>query len=427
MKVLFVNDSTSNPNWGDRAAAISMKKMIVESGGNISGSITEDELSFSTFQNNIPGEKDGTQQSYFREKLKLFIPPLFSKIRQKLITATEDDDIVPKRWEDFNIKLKQLLTKKDLYSDLLTNIEQSDLLVIHGDGCMKGNGRIPRSELFLTYVARRHFKKPVIIVNHTADFDHPDLYRMANEVYPLFNDVVFREPISVEKCRAMCNGRFAPDSAFLFSPMSLQKWLPVAQRPTYFGVWPDTAEFDPAKPYICIGGSSIFSYSGKPVKLINEFTALVEHISSIYAGQIVITVSDIIDQEVLRPVAQNIGLPIIGLNIPVQQAIDIVGNAEIYIGGRWHQTIFALSGGTPIIPLTSKTFMMNAWEQMLGITTPTFDSLDLDSEKKAIGLQVLNILEQGSELRNKLSIWAEKKHEECWGNVMYLKNMHLHN
>ena len=49
MKVLFINDSTSNSNWGDRAAAFSLKAMVAEAGASISGIITEEDLARTQF------------------------------------------------------------------------------------------------------------------------------------------------------------------------------------------------------------------------------------------------------------------------------------------------------------------------------------------------------------------------------------------
>lgn len=425
MKVLFINDSTSNPNWGDRAAAIALKIMISESDGNIIKTISEDELINSSFQDTPDEYKQNIPLHNTKETLKLFIPPLLLKIREKFITYRNrhiSEDIIPERWQDFEPHLNLLFTNKRLYSDLLNAIDDSDVIVIHGDGCMTGNGRIPRAELFLTYIAKKHFDKPVIIVNHTADFDHPELHKIAQKIYPLFDDVVFRDSISVGRCQTFCNGRYAPDSAFLFEPISFHDWLPVAQRPTYFDVWPDTAQFDPAKPYICIGGSSIYPYI-EQFDPINGFSALINHIITIYSGQIVLTMSDDNDRKIFRPIAKWFNLPLIGVPIPVQQAVDIIGNAEAYIGGRWHPSIFALRGGTPIIPISSITFKMQALTQMSGLTSPIFDALNLEQEKDAIGRQLMGYLEQGIELRNKLRSWAEKESEKSWDNVTYLKNL----
>jgi len=49
MRVLLINDSSSNPNWGDRAAAYSLRAMIEAVGGEITESVSELELGTSTF------------------------------------------------------------------------------------------------------------------------------------------------------------------------------------------------------------------------------------------------------------------------------------------------------------------------------------------------------------------------------------------
>jgi hypothetical protein len=49
LKVLFINDSTSSANWGDRAAGFSLKAMVVEAGAKISGIITEEDLDLTQF------------------------------------------------------------------------------------------------------------------------------------------------------------------------------------------------------------------------------------------------------------------------------------------------------------------------------------------------------------------------------------------
>jgi polysaccharide pyruvyl transferase WcaK-like protein len=426
MKVLFVNDSTSNPNWGDRAAAIALKQMIRASQCVVCKTIYEEELCGDCFSNKR--NNDGlVRESMLRKAVKLCVPPMIVKAREKLrsryrssiVGATCD---VPETWGDFPRVLELIHRNKDQCSDLLEAIAEADLMMIHGDGSMVGNERMARAELFLAYLAKTHFKKPVIIVNHTADFDHPNLQQIAQEVYPLFDDVVFRDSLSAERCRHFCNGRVAADSAFLFKPISMDSWLPVSQRPTFFDVWPDEAQFDPAEPYICIGGSSIYHYA-ESYDAERGFSQLINHIRSIYSGQIVLTASDARDQTIYRPIAKRLNLPLVGVSTPVQQAVDIVGNAQVYIGGRWHPSIFSLRGGTPVVPLSSLTFKMEALAEMAGLSSVVFDALDLEHEKSAIGRQLQSYLEQGQDLRDALSRWAEKESINSWENVAYLRSM----
>ena len=425
MKVLLVNDSTSNPNWGDRAAAIALKRLILESGGKIVGVLTEEYLKRSLFyKKRVIKEKNtnGVIQKFANNLL----PPVCTKLGKKIVSYLDskksmvESDLIPTKWEEFDRNYKQVLKEKNMFTALTRLMKNVDLMIIHGDGCMVGNTRIARALFFLTYIVKKEFNVEVIIVNHTADFEHPDLHRMAREIYALFDDVVYRDFISAEKCKGLCTGRTAADTAFLFKPMPVDNWALIACRWTYFDVWPDTARFDPETPYICIGGSSIFFYN-QDIDYLNAYYKLVHHLQSIYSGQIVLTVSDLRDQEIFRPIAENLDLPLIGLSTPVQQSVDVLGNAQAYIGGRWHPGIFALRGGTPIIPISSITFKMEALSRMAGLANIAFDSLKLEQEIKKIGEQLLAYLEQGNVLRKKLRNWAEDQSKDCWENVAYLK------
>jgi hypothetical protein len=180
-------------------------------------------------------------------------------------------------------------------------LDDIDIAVMHGDGCMVGHGILPRTELFLAYLLKTRFELPVIIVNHTIDLEDPVLRQMVENVYPMLDDVVLRDPLSVETCREFCDARFAADSAFAFMPASRESWTAIARRPTYADVWPDSAPFDSSSPYLCIGGSSIFglahgSYEGLRV----GYDALFAELARVYPGQIVLTASDMVDQDLFR-------------------------------------------------------------------------------------------------------------------------------
>jgi polysaccharide pyruvyl transferase WcaK-like protein len=424
MKVLFINDSTTNPNWGDRAAATSLMEMIGATGGRITRAVSEDELKRSTFgEDAVPIDAAGASRA--REIAKLYIPPVLLRVRRKALTHSGEPGpsrLIPERWEDFAQSAKVVLREQRYaWPDLLSAIASADVAVIHGDGAMVGNGILPRTDLFLAYLIKQHFGKAVIIVNHTADFDHPNLRCIAKEVYPLFDDVVFRDPMSAERCESFCAGRFAADTAFWFEPASRQDWTPLAGRPTYFDVWPNRAHFDPSEPYLCLGGSSLlWSPAWKPGEMVRDFMALTWHIQSVYSGQLVLTASDPAEQILFALVAEELNLPLVGVTTPLQQAVDIVGNADAYITGRWHPAIFALRGGVPVIALSAKTFKMQALMRMAGLPATTFDALDLAGNRDSIVGMLLDHLEGGSELRNRLRTWAVREATNSWNNVAYL-------
>lgn len=419
MKVLFVNDSTSNCNWGDRAAAISLKHMIAQYGGTICDAITEDALVHSSFRESLR-----ETPRVGAKIIRLLTPPVVWSVHRRLsqyLPERESEDIIPQRWDDFATHATLLLEQEHLYLKLLAGLRESEIIAIHGDGAMVGNPRIARAELFLAYLGKKYFKRSVILVNHTADFDHPVLREIAEHVYPMLDDVTFRDEISAERCQSICQGRYVPDSAFWFQPARREEWATLAQRPTYMDVWPDTAWFDPTQPYICVGGTSAFSYDGMPTGIIDDWAALIRHLRSVYQGQVILTVSDIVDQAIFRPIAAELQLPLISVNTPVQQAVDVLGNADAYIGGRWHPSIFSLRGGSPIVPITSKTFKMHALMEMAGLETRLYNPYDVATAKEAISSQLIDLLKQGEALRGKLRQWACGQAERCWSNVDYLK------
>ncbi len=423
VRVLLINDSLSNPNWGDRAAAVSLRRMIAEVGGEVAHFITERSLIFSTFAK-PQTYVDAPEEPKARNVLREFIPPVLLSIRRRLMgesTIDASSRLIPQSVDDFDRYLKNALTTPDQYGYLLQAISECDMAIVHGNGCMVGSGIIPRSELFISYLIMKHFDKPVSIVNHTVDFDTPVLKRMAQLVYPMFDDVVFRDIFSAERCE-FCNGRFAPDTAFIFEPAAKDEWKAVAGRSTYFDVWPDRGSFDPSTPYICVGGSSGYGFEASESPVFRGYSDLIRGVKQVYDGQIVLTASDLTDKELFRPLAEEHSLPLIGVRTPIQQVVDILGNAEAYVGGRWHPAIFALRGGVPLVPLSAKTFKMQALANMAGLKGPVFDVRGLSGQTEELCRRLEDLLAEGEQLRHRLKSWASHMADNSWDNVAYLSN-----
>lgn len=425
-RVFLVNDSTSNSNWGDRAAGFSLKRMIGDAGGSVSGCLTEHQLYHTQLGPASSPQPDFQEGLSARSLVKRLIPPLVLEMPRRAFPHVDSAPAqrhVPRTWGEFDSCAARALKYDEGWRWLLDAMARADLVLIHGDGAMVGNGIIPRTDLFVAYLAKKHLGKAVAIVNHTADFDHPALREMAENVYPLFDDVVFRDPVSVERCRDFATGRFAPDSAFWFDVMHPDDWRRIAGRPTYFDVWPAESDLDPSQPYICLGGSSGLRASRSLAELRAGYRALIEHLRSAYSGQIVLTASDVLDEAVLGPAALALSLPMVGVTTPVQQAVDLLGNAAAYIGGRWHPAIFALRGGAPVVPLSSKTFKMQALIEAAGLPSKPHDAIHPEVDMPALSASLAGLLEQGSALRQRLRAWGEQMAARSWENVSYLRQV----
>jgi polysaccharide pyruvyl transferase WcaK-like protein len=422
--MLFINDSASQRNWGDRAAAFSLRAMIEGLGGKIVHTISERDVHSSSFFE-PPIAPESPTPGTMKDALRPFIPPIVLQVRGRFVAgraSSRKAAVIPATWKDFEESAKTVLGRGNPWPALPAAIEECDLAIIHGDGSMVGNGLHPRTLLFLAYLIKRHFSKPVLMVNHTADFDDPSLLEMARHVYPLFDDIVFRDPMSVECWGTLGGGRFAADTGFWFAPHERAHWARVAGRPTYFDVWPDTSRFDPSAPYLCVGGSSIYGLATDIDGVIQQWTRFVQKLSSAYAHQVVLTASDPVDAEVFRPVAAALGLPLIGPSTPVQQAVDILGNADAYVGGRWHSGIFALRGGAPLVTLNAKTFKMRALAEMAGLPSSSLPAFDIDAKSDVIAEQLHVLLDQGEILRDRLRGWAEGMSENSWDNLRFLRD-----
>jgi polysaccharide pyruvyl transferase WcaK-like protein len=299
-------------------------------------------------------------------------------------------------------------------------LQDCDVVMIHGEGGLFGQQRESRMMLFIAYLAKQYFYKPVALVNQTSDLSDPVLHEMARNIYPMLDDIVFREPISALMCKDFSTGFVAADTGFAFEPSAQKAWTEVASKPGYFHYYPEkTGEFNPREPYVCIGGSSIYFRKDRPnYDPVAGFTKLCQTL--LEQTQVVLTASAQADLPIFEPIARTLHLPLIRPETPPQQALDLLAHASAYIGGRWHSSIFAFLGGTPVVPLGAHTFKVNSLFEQMEVEAQPFEALDLERECDGIVSLLNNYLAQGS-LRNTLRTRAKTLGELSWDNVRVLQ------
>lgn len=89
----------------------------------------------------------------------------------------------------------------------------------------------------------------------------------------------------------------------------------------------------------------------------------------------------------------------LGLNLPVAQGIDVLGNARVHVGGRWHPGIFAATGGTPLVGMGANTHKMATLMQQLHPDEPVFEARSLARHVDAIVSRAKAQVDAGSALR----------------------------
>ncbi|MBW2121983.1 MAG: polysaccharide pyruvyl transferase family protein [Deltaproteobacteria bacterium] len=430
MRVFFVGDNSDNPNWGCRSTSLALRRMVEESGGEIAHTLFWSRMG--KRDRYVPGKVPRLIEHLLgaavdsipraRGTVKLIARRAFGSTWDRISGA---HDTVPRSFAEFEPFAEKVI-KDEIFQPERRALEECDLVVINGEGSIYDTQRTGRMNLFIAYLAKRHFGKPCILVNHTADIGNECMAEMVSRVYPLLDDIVFREHLSAEKCSAFVRGdnsTLGADAAFTYRPAKNPAWSCVAAREGYFSVWPDSASgFNPLEPYVCVGGSSIYLRPDRPqYDPVPGFIALCEMLQK-KVGQVLLTAPCTTDEKIFRPISRELHLPLIGLATPTQQAVDILGHARAYVSGRWHPSIFALTGGTPIVTLTANTFKTDALNRQAGLEGQTFDALKLHEEIEPIVELTRTYVTQGEALRRRLRNRVRSLSKLAWRNVRYLRD-----
>ncbi|RUL87163.1 polysaccharide pyruvyl transferase family protein [Tautonia sociabilis] len=425
MKIYLVNDTSDHPNWGCRATTRALRRMIVEREGEITHTLFLERM-------------DQPERFVTSAAGRLFERAVWKAARQvpggprlaraaifgRLDRLYGVGDSIPRTLAQFRRHARHVMEGRCCRPEREA-LEACDLVLINGEGSIYDRQRKGLMMLFLAYLAKEHFGKPCALVNHTADLSDPATFEIAAAVYPRLDDVTFREPVSAEHCQPIlpdATSRIAPDAAFTYEPADREAWAALAGRPGYLSVWPDSADdFDPSLPYVCVGGSSIYFRPDRPsYDPVPAYRALCLRLRSEF-GQVVLFAPDGPDVRLLRPLARSLGLPMVGLHTPTQQAVDLLGNAALCISGRFHPSILSLTGGTPIILTTANTHKTAGLLRLIGSEAQPFDALRLGEQLDDVLALARDLVAQGPALRRSLQRRARGLAEAAWRNVSSLE------
>lgn len=155
--------------------------------------------------------------------------------------------------------------------------------------------------------------------------------------------------------------------------------------------------------------------------MTESYRRLCERLGKI--AQVVLTVSSQPDDRILGPVAKQLGLPIFGFATPSQQAVDILGNAAAYVGGRWHPGIMALTGGTPLVSFSANSdFKSKGLVEMVGLDQPAFSAWEIDASLDEIVALTKQRIEEGDALRQRLLISVRELRSTCQKHVELMRS-----
>jgi hypothetical protein len=306
MRVYLVNDTSLNLNWGSRATTHKLRQMLSRVGAEVTQGLPLHQLS------HLDWEVRPTTAKVSSQLRKVATRYPWSRLASVFLnnTARFLPEVIPNHWSEFEAFAKQVMGGRVL-PQVKAGLSSCDIVVINGEGGIFGNQRESRAMLFIAYLAKKFFDKPVTLVSHSADIRQGVLHEIAEHVYPLLDDAVFREVKSQQLCAPFTAGRLSADVTFDYQPAPLEAWLKVASQPGYFHTFPESSgDFDPRKPYVCVGGSSIYFRKDRAnFNPVPSFIKLCQKLQR-EVGQVVLTASAEADLPLLEPVAKALTLPL---------------------------------------------------------------------------------------------------------------------
>jgi hypothetical protein len=218
------------------------------------------------------------------------------------------------------------------------------------------------------------------------------------------DSIVFRDPESTDEyIRRFGNTDNliqAADAAWLLDNWLTPPDLNSLLRNDGISMWhPENIQidFDFTDPYLSVSGGSGFGHENTDSeKVMSILKPLLD--KDISTNVLLVALSQH-DEHVLLPVAEKLELPLIKVANNSFVGASIIGNSELYLGGRWHGTIFALLNRTHIVNFKANTFKMRSLKKMVNHGYPIYSPNELEEAAEEIIDLIANLLVGTAEFR----------------------------
>ena len=429
IKLLFVGDNRTSPNWG-RGASIALNQMLSEF-FDVIGSVPGDLFDLSLAEAGFVGTLlPARYYRFFRYAWQRRSRRPYSWYMQ-LESLFGAKDFVS---EDPAVSVDNLLAHRNQHRVLARIYDQASkaqVLVVDGDGDIIFSTPPRRQTLFLLAMIELglRLKKPVFLVNSMIS-DCPTSGRnavtvsSARRLFAQCRAVSLRDLESLEYIlREMPEtyASFIPDSLFGWysryesrdsrPPLDGDFLLPFPEREELWG------KLDFSEPYICVGGGA--SAASQREKAIPAYVRLVRALKEL-GFRVYLTENDTPDS-FLHKVAEETSVGIIPVDAPILLCGAVLAHARLFISGRYHPSIFAALGGTPCIFLGSHAHKMQSISRLLEYEAyREFSGVPGESEIAEIAMLARDYLAQGDTLRARIKRVAKKRCDEVKGLPAFL-------
>lgn len=251
-------------------------------------------------------------------------------------------------------------------------IQNSDIIVVNGEGTLHGSKKGPLALMLLAYLAKTKFQKNVQIINHSVypnddlSIDETDILRIYMSVYQAMDYVAIREPISLHLMRTI--GVNATES-FDCLPIYIRDFYKTLHTPKQdklilisgSAAWFQSNVFLPgAKPEF-----DVLDGLNKLCKVLNEKISQGYEVCFLQSATSNPSQDDIDMIKYLKSIMGD------NLKVLLAPTLDVwlqeIERATLLISGRFHHSIAASCLGTNFVILNSNTPKNSGLTAALGL------------------------------------------------------------
>lgn len=395
IKVFFVNDTRTQCNIGCRVTSEEMLSLITSAQARVFYTLSLQEVSYLYYI-------------------------LCAKLNKKYLQFQDFDNA-------FSLMQKEDILGDIYFKKIILNLQICDVVILNGEGGIYDLQPKGVMTLFIAYIAKVKFNKIVALVNHTTDISHPIMKEIVANVYPILDNIVYRENISfsiVSKEIPLKNSYVGADAAFNVINSKSFSQIKDYNPEIYRGIYPEEGFSMPfKKPIVCISGSSILFRKDRPQPQYPVISGISELVSLLRGKkmEVIFLAADANDYKLLKPVSVYLKVPIISASTPTYDNLGLLSNVDCVISGRWHLSILSCCVGTPIILGDANTFKTKALHEIFCFNVPMFSYLNLKSYLKTMSDSVEKVIEEAGIIRPKIESLAWEQAKKALLNVKILE------
>ncbi|MDP0498517.1 MAG: polysaccharide pyruvyl transferase family protein [Verrucomicrobiota bacterium JB022] len=370
--ILYLADNRSRPNWGCRATSMALGALLQQV-GPISDIINGVETSASTMTPLRSGIALPKGVRRFFRGTRRISWSVFYALDSFLDLSHDFLEVDTQRSVESFLRLKG---RFPVLEGIYQKFVRCEMLVINGEGTYIFTDRPRRDTLYYNFaiaLAKKMGKKACVV--NAMFSDEPEfgknkkLYDETVRVLRQTDLITTRDPESYDYLMPDLEGhnvKYVPDALFTWSA-HMAEWKEhmrggvEAFESFGYETHKRVPDVDLSKPYIAVSGSSWAARDQD--RAYNTYKGLISELQKL--GLPLLIVPTCGGDVFLNRLAEDLSLPSVPVGIPIRIGAAILGNAEVFVSGRFHPAVMASCGGTPCVFLSSNSHKTRSLQNVL--------------------------------------------------------------